>query len=1033
MDLDENGALESRTSMATLATLALFIRLEHIASTSHEVAYAPMTLPLGAEDGMGGRGEDNIPCDTSNKVMSCLLSTAVGRVPQLGGDGIGLPPGFVPGVSYVINTGDSINRCLLTPMTRLFSTDPKVNNYHSRETTVHDLMPTLDSLREMENPRKERQSIDEGGALDCFISIIQCLDQMVDRACMREGEGPYERIYREISTKLFPDEEWEGFLCKGQIRELRAEKEPEKREQAYWLALNCALGKITGVMISPVGDMSDWVGVAMECGGLELDRGDNGCEAELLVPAIRQRRSSRRKGGVIRVFAPRGQGAVGNVAPTQEREWPNTGLRQSGGLCSSGEGSGSESSGEEEWDEDETEVYNDELSRGVRYLARHAWCVMREGARKSSGTFHFCRLYDTIRLCRRVMPMWRELDRGNQLMSITRRLALIDPVEIKYNRIIGGLVCRRSGILHFLLRAVQSDKFDSRNVLTEVIGAAKRVRVDDCLRQMLVVPGSNGLEFGVIRSSSGSNKEECDKRELLPIHTIPFSRPSSRSTVASCRDNTKELQLSQRLSQTRNEDMEEDEDGEEDENGGTGGEAGQERAAERAAECMERNRLVVFSDTGLTSIFFFLDCFVPTEMHARRMERMLKSEKVERSMWTVGNTQELVTFFWDAMRFLSASMKHHYSDPKLCGERVSRRKKQHLWKITRVILFHSVSIWMAELMEEYGQFPVALEGYRPVIQSIVGSDADGRIVSLAVLSVAFRSRSKMPKQLGLGYAAMVQQKIRPLMEDLWSLAVDIIETHNVEREIDWRGESAAAMEARFREGTAPLESPFGRIWESTLEYLPRLVDRQRGDQREMKKGMPASFPNDPGEYIRLQKRRKTGLEQEEDGDDEEEGLDTGEVELGLGTGEGQMMADTTDLEERVHLEERAVHSEVGVQVDKDGRALDSSNKGLKGGGSKCSEELAQDQHRDRHEGRERISVVAGIHKYLDTLVDERYAYSPREVITKIAQFTRYQKIDQLCQTMREMGMDDEDSETEEEDGRKLSLVPARTNADLSSP
>jgi len=82
------------------------------------------------------------------------------------------------------------------------------------------------------------------------------------------------------------------------------------------------------------------------------------------------------------------------------------------------------------------------------------------------------------------------------------------------------------------------------------------------------------------------------------------------------------------------------------------------------------------------------------------------------------------------------------------------------------------------------------------------------------------------------------------------------------------------------------------------------------------------------------------------------------------------------------------------------------------------------------------ALKQAVHPYLNTMIDGRYRYSPREVLLKIAAKTGYEEIEELRQTMEEHGMRSEpesDSDDERQPPRqKCHATMSSMEADTSS-
>jgi hypothetical protein len=174
-----------------------------------------------------------------------------------------------------------------------------------------------------------------------------------------------------------------------------------------------------------------------------------------------------------------------------------------------------------------------------------------------------------------------------------------------------------------------------------------------------------------------------------------------------------------------------------------------------------------------------------------------------------------------------------------------------------VLLYHSISYWTVSFLQRYGFNPKALLAFASIDGNVVGGSQYERIKSLRLLSMSLRMKSKVPKILGARFHAMVSEKYRPVINELWSLCKELVAVHDSD---EWREMatplSSAALRC-FSVGCSPLSNPFPSIYEAILEFLPLAVDRIRKDVRETRKGYPASWP-DSTPPASSQRKKKMG-------------------------------------------------------------------------------------------------------------------------------------------------------------------------------
>jgi hypothetical protein len=177
-----------------------------------------------------------------------------------------------------------VDRQLLTPLTRPFSTSRKFNNVLSRPAVAGDMLSLYGVLRCACHADGRQFALDEGGdisslsALDLFAAVVDLMSEVVSgTAGIQQSAGDsgkldgFEGLFRLISTQMFPHAIFEDHLTAPHIRSLSSpEAGSSRRERDYWLALNQFLPLVTPVFLSPVGSPTVWLSLIMHNGSLTI-------------------------------------------------------------------------------------------------------------------------------------------------------------------------------------------------------------------------------------------------------------------------------------------------------------------------------------------------------------------------------------------------------------------------------------------------------------------------------------------------------------------------------------------------------------------------------------------------------------------------------------------------------------------------------------------------------------------------------------------------------------------------------------------
>lgn len=292
--------MEKNSGRHSLASLALFSPIERC-DIPGSFGFVPMTLPLGADEPsvpaamsasslVARRGETNPLEDLiSANVMSVLASARDEAAPQIGGSGKWLPRGFPHGATHVMCLSNSVDRCLLTPLMKPFSTDRKWNNLRCRGTTKDDLLPLFRVLCDHSTGNGFSASgLDASGKSLSFPQLLSAVISLMDqfawskKACSADSDGDsdidatpgdflegFEGLFRLVSLKMFPNVPLEDHLSAPHLRLMHtAMVGSAYREQLYWLAFNQCLRLVTPVVLSPVGVPTLWLSLLLRFGSL---------------------------------------------------------------------------------------------------------------------------------------------------------------------------------------------------------------------------------------------------------------------------------------------------------------------------------------------------------------------------------------------------------------------------------------------------------------------------------------------------------------------------------------------------------------------------------------------------------------------------------------------------------------------------------------------------------------------------------------------------------------------------------------------
>jgi hypothetical protein len=278
----------STTSLLSLGTTSLFCAL-YRCDGAHGEGYIPLVLPSIANEaspasssfGPGRLLEDS----TTDTVVTLLLASRDDREPQLGGDGIFLPPGFPHNATGVMYGGKCVSRQLLTPLMKLFSSHRDWNNHRARRATVDD----FNSLRlglKLDIPTSQASGescanfVTSDSLITAMLSeVILAMDRIVHQ-CPRDDPdfnlGGYERLFKTISLACCGAYNFYDAITDRLMDDMRELAPGPKREASYWLALNQFLPTLTSIFLSPVNLPSRWLLAVMQHGALVQSPSDVG-------------------------------------------------------------------------------------------------------------------------------------------------------------------------------------------------------------------------------------------------------------------------------------------------------------------------------------------------------------------------------------------------------------------------------------------------------------------------------------------------------------------------------------------------------------------------------------------------------------------------------------------------------------------------------------------------------------------------------------------------------------------------------------
>ena len=421
------------------------------------------------------------------------------------------------------------------------------------------------------------------------------------------------------------------------------------------------------------------------------------------------------------------------------------------------------------------------------------------------------------------------------------RTAYIDYLADKTDILYGRLVYRRVFLFRFVLENLRCATTESQQLLVDISSSFPTKVTVGAIARFLQVPGIDTGSLNVRRSLSATVKRESRlaKLDIVPLHTVPLFRPSRSSAVAGCQGSTDPPSASQRMSQFDSEDG--DNNDEED--------TSQNHVAPSVNFDMEQMRLRAFSTPDLSSSWFFLDCFAPTALHAAHVSRFLlgampvPAPEAQPFRWDSRAMQDMVIFFWDALHSLSSRVKHYYTDPSICGHKLTRKVKKVVYRVSRALLFQCISYWIVEFLQTYGFNPKALMPFSSIEANLFGDSAYEIIKTLRLLSLSFRMKSKVPKLFGSRFHAMVSEKVKPVLDELFNLCTEMVALHDSEEPLQDANPLISTAHNRLSVGVCPISNPFPSIYLAIVEFLPLAVDRVRRDVREIPKGYPVSWPD----------------------------------------------------------------------------------------------------------------------------------------------------------------------------------------------
>ena len=874
----------------------------------NETAYIPLVLPTVTTDAsvaMIRLGRGNLLEEvTTDAVVSLLAASQDGREPQLGGDSRFLPPGFPFNGAMLMYGGNSVNRQLLTPMTKVFSLHRNWNNHRACSATPEDLSSLCAALGVGNLPPSSAPSSLDASVIhtptfgELLCSVLRAMDRIVYQCPPEDPDhnlGGYERLFKKVVLECIPDTPMIDFITRQLYNDLQSVAPGPQRESKYWLALNQMIPHITPVFLSPVNFPGRWLLSVMRHGSLVVSRspyGDIPVLTEILEP-----------GEVIfpsscfvttTLYEPNPASSPLSLSSSvSDNESVISEETNDNGNSNSNDNRESEESEEQPVDDDDninddrhdTMVHGrDErrsmdtpLSRCVCYLSQRSLVlpgVIRNFCPGGSDVhrlvlislhlfFSFSPVYpslplssirvaDILRLCCKEFAAWAPMDLQPFLEGLFLKSFNVDYLCYKADAIFGRIVYRRVFLFRFLLDNFRSPNSECRQLLLDICAFFPSKCTASAIGRLLTVPGP---DKGILcfRSSLSSSVKHDDRLRTLdfhPLHCVPLFRPSRTSTIAGCRGPAEPPIASQRMSQFEATEPEDAEAPHADDSAVDPNFENLDRPLPNSINfSMEQLRLRAFAIPTLRVAWMLLDCYAPTSMHAASLLRLLvggtPSPVVELFpfQWDEPALHDLVIFFWDSLQCLSAQLKHYYNDSTRCGTKPNRRTKRDVLRVSRIVLFHSLPYWIISFLQTYGFNPQTLGTFSSIDSLLVGGLQYERIKTLRLLSLSLRMKSKVPKLLGGRFHAMVSDKFRPVISDLFSLCMEMVTAHDEDHAPPRMVPLSMHARGCFSSGETPLSNPFPWIYEAIVEFLPLAVDRARCDVREIRKGYPGSWPD----------------------------------------------------------------------------------------------------------------------------------------------------------------------------------------------
>lgn len=132
----------STTTQLSLGTTALFCALYQCDGT-HGSGFIPLVLPSVVNEATSASlslsPAQVLEDVTTDAIVTLLVASRHGKVPQIGGDATFLPRGFAHNATRVMYGSNSVSKDLLTPLMKLFSSHHNWNNHRARSVTLEDL------------------------------------------------------------------------------------------------------------------------------------------------------------------------------------------------------------------------------------------------------------------------------------------------------------------------------------------------------------------------------------------------------------------------------------------------------------------------------------------------------------------------------------------------------------------------------------------------------------------------------------------------------------------------------------------------------------------------------------------------------------------------------------------------------------------------------------------------------------------------------------------------------------------------------